>query len=139
VLLYKFLFYQKKQFLTPIFPLGKEMPARIRVEIEDKIEKKHEAVVLEGEKVRPLLGFKIGDTIDGSIIGKPGQKFKITGGSDTSGFPMLAGVHGAAQRSVLLKRGKGARKAKKGERIRVTVRGEVISEETAQVNVVRIE
>jgi len=38
-----------------------------------------------------------------------------------------------------LERGKAARKAKKGEKVRVTVRGEVISEETAQVNLVRIE
>jgi small subunit ribosomal protein S6e len=115
-----------------------ELPARIRVEIEDHVEKKHESLVLEGEDARPLMGYKIGDIIDGAIIKKQG-KFKITGGSDTSGFPMLAGVHGAAQRSVLLERGRAARKAKKGERVRVTVRGEVISEETAQVNLVRIE
>jgi ribosomal protein S6E (S10) len=115
------------------------LPARIRVEIEDKIEHKHDSIVLEGEEVRPLMRYKIGDTIDGSILKKQGQKFKITGGSDTSGFPMLVGVHGAVQRNILLERGRAARKAKKGEKVKVTVRGEAISEETAQINLVRIE
>ncbi|MEM0003639.1 MAG: S6e family ribosomal protein [Thermoproteota archaeon] len=114
------------------------MPVRIRIEIEDHVEKKHESLILEGEDAKPLMGYKIGDVIDGAIIKKQG-KFKITGGSDTSGFPMLVGIHGTAQRSVLLERGKAARKAKKGEKVKVTVRGEVVSEETAQVNLVRIE
>ena len=115
------------------------MPARIKLDVVvDKKAGKIETLVLEGPDATPLLGHKMGDEIDGAVIKRPGQKFQITGGSDTSGFPMLKGIHGQAKRRVLVRRGKGARRARKGDLIRATLRGEQISEETAQVNLVKI-
>ena len=115
------------------------MSPRIKIDIADKKAGKAETLTLEGNDAARFVGMKIGDVMDGSLIGKKGQKFKITGGSDTSGFPMFTGVHGAAQKRVILTKGRGARRAKKGELLRVTMRGETISDETAQLNVVSTE
>jgi len=84
---------------------------------------------LEGEKARPLLGLKIGDTIDGTAMGLSGQ-LMLMGGSDRSGFPMVRGVHGAVKAGLLV--GKGHR------RRRATVRGEIVSEDIYQLNLVRV-
>lgn len=115
------------------------MPQKIKVDIADRKTGKSETLALEGNDASRLLGKKVGEVIDGSLIGKSGQKFRISGGSDTSGFPMLTGIHGAGLKRVRLTRGKGARRARKGELLRVTLRGETISDEIAQVNLVRIE
>ena len=40
---------------------------------------------------QPLLGSKLGDILDSSVIGVGAGKMKITGGSDKSGTPMRAG------------------------------------------------
>jgi small subunit ribosomal protein S6e len=86
---------------------------------------------LEGEKARPLLGLKIGDTIDGLAIGLSG-KLKLTGGVDRSGFPMKKGVHGAVKAHILVGR------TNKGKRRRVTVRGEMVSEDSYQLNFAKV-
>jgi len=59
---------------------------------------------------------------------------KITGGSDKSGVPMRADIHGGARKYVLLSKGVGLNNAEKGERIRKLVRGNTISEEIYQIN-----
>lgn len=46
---------------------------------------------------QPLLGSRIGDVLDSSIIGVNPGKMKITGGSDKSGAPMRADVHGGVK------------------------------------------
>ncbi len=116
------------------------MPARIKLDIVvDRKTGKIETIVLEGPDATPLLGHKVGEVIDGSTINRPGEKLQITGGSDTSGFPILKGIHGQAKRRVLLPRGKGMKRCKKGEFLKATVRGEQISEETTQVNLVKVE
>jgi small subunit ribosomal protein S6e len=91
-------------------------------------------VELEGTKAASLIGKKIGDIIDGSVVGLPGHKLQITGGSDKDGFPMRPDVHGGVRRSVILSGGVGFNPEKKGERRRKTVRGNVITEEIVQVN-----
>jgi len=45
--------------------------------------------VLTPEQHKALIGRKIGEIIDGSIIGLDGYKFQITGGSDITGTPMV--------------------------------------------------
>jgi len=112
---------------------------RIKIDIVEKKGEKAETLTLEGNEAARLLGLKIGDAIEGSLVGKKEGKYRISGGSDTSGFPMFKGIHGAAQKRTLLNKGRGARQAKKGELLRVTVRGETISEDTAQINIVRTE
>ena len=89
-------------------------------------------------QAQPFLGLRIGDTLDASVIGLNG-KMKITGGSDRSGVPMRYDVHGSVRKYVLLTKGIGLRKARKGERIRKLVRGNTISDEIYQINVVLLE
>ncbi len=92
------------------------------------------SVELEDARAVPIIGKKIGDIIDGSVVGLPGHKLQITGGSDKDGFPMRPDVHGGVRRSVVLSGGVGFNPNKKGERRRKTVRGNVITEEITQVN-----
>ncbi len=82
-----------------------------------------------------LIGKKIGDEIDGSLLGLSGFKFQITGGSDKQGFPMRPDLHTSARKKVLLASGVGYRPKKKGVRRRKYVRGCIISDEIAQLNV----
>jgi len=91
------------------------------------------------EIARPelLYGKKIGEKIEGDLIGLAGYEFLITGGSDISGFPMRGDIQGSRKIRVLLKKSVGAR-LKKGEQRRKTVRGNTISNEIVQVNAVVI-
>jgi small subunit ribosomal protein S6e len=84
-------------------------------------------VEVDEEKAKMLVGKKIGDTIDGAIIGAPGCKLLITGGTDNSGFPLRKDVEGIKKVKVLVKK-------KKGLRVRKTIRGNTISNDTIQVN-----
>ncbi|MGC8648319.1 MAG: S6e family ribosomal protein [Candidatus Micrarchaeia archaeon] len=83
-----------------------------------------------------LLGVKIGETIEGESVGVPGHMLKITGGSDNSGFPMVANIEGSRKISIL-KTLKSS--SHKGERARRTIVGNTISATTALVNAVVVE
>lgn len=80
-----------------------------------------------------LLGLKIGDQINASIVDLNGN-LKITGGSDSSGIPMRADVDGTSKKYILLTHGIGLQNIGKGQRIRKLIRGNIISEEIHQVN-----
>jgi small subunit ribosomal protein S6e len=91
---------------------------------------------LKDRTAQPLLGTKVGSIIDSSIVGVAGGKLKITGGSDRSGTPMRADVHGGVKKYVLLSTGVGNR----GEsRVRKLVRGNMVTEEIYQLNSMLIE
>lgn len=81
-----------------------------------------------------LIGRKIKDKISGDLIGLKGYELEITGGSDTAGFPMRRDVPGVGRKKPLLTRGPGVKINVKGERIRKTIRGNTISDDTAQIN-----
>lgn len=85
-------------------------------------------------KAKSLVGVKIGDTVDGKILGFAGYEFVITGGSDKDGTPMRPDVHGGARKLVLLSSGPGFKPKRKGERRRKRVRGSMITEDIAQLN-----
>jgi small subunit ribosomal protein S6e len=91
---------------------------------------------LKDRAAQPLLGTKVGSIIDSSIVGVAGGKLKITGGSDKSGTPMRADVHGGVKKYVLLSTGVGNRSE---ARVRKLVRGNMITEEIYQVNSMLIE
>ena len=91
---------------------------------------------LKDRSAQPLLGTKVGSIIDSSIIGVAGGKLKITGGSDKSGTPMRADVHGGVKKYVLLSTGVGNRSE---ARIRKLVRGNMVTEEIYQLNSALIE
>ena len=94
-------------------------------------------IVLDKDKSRRLIGAKIKDELDASIIGLKG-KLVITGGSDNSGFPMRPDIPGGVKKRVLLSQPPGFHPTRKGLRKRKTVRGNTITEDIVQVNVVWI-
>jgi small subunit ribosomal protein S6e len=89
---------------------------------------------LKDRSAQPLLGSKIGDSVDSSIAGISGGKMKVTGGSDKSGTPMRPDVHGGVKKYVLLSKGIGMKNITKGNRKRKLVRGSMITEEIYQLN-----
>ncbi len=94
------------------------------------------AFKLEIENPNILIGKKIGDIIPGDPFGLKGYKLKITGGSDDSGFPMRPDVHGPVKKRILLSGPPGFWPDKKGLRKRKMIRGNVITNDIVQVNVV---
>lgn len=103
---------------------------------------------LEGE-AESLEGKEIGMKLSGNEIHSDlaGYELEITGGTDNAGLALLSTVEGLSKKRVLLTYGTGMHKRSrkegkkkrsnftpKGLRLRKTVRGKVISPETAQVN-----
>ncbi len=82
-----------------------------------------------------LYGKKVGDTLEGEVIGLSGYRLQITGGSDNSGFPMYKYVQGYVKTGVL---GESKKKGSKTIR-RKTVVGGMIGVTTAQVNTAVVE
>ena len=77
---------------------------------------------------------KTGETIPGNIFGLTGYELKVTGGSDSAGFPMRPEIDSMHRKKILVQTSIGVKVKKKGEYRRKTVRGNTISEATAQVN-----
>jgi small subunit ribosomal protein S6e len=86
------------------------------------------------EKETALSGLKIGDPLDGGAVGASGYKLQITGGSDKDGFPMRKDLRGARKARLLLSGGVGFRAKRKGERKKKSLRGNLITDQTAQLN-----
>jgi small subunit ribosomal protein S6e len=95
------------------------------------------------KEVPSLIGKKIGDNFEGSVIGLSGFTLQITGGSDKDGFPMRPDLLGTLRKKALLTKGIGFRGRKKikkkvfkvkGMRKRKYIRGNTISTEIIQVN-----
>jgi small subunit ribosomal protein S6e len=91
---------------------------------------------LRDRAAQPLLGSRIGDILDSSVVGLTEGKLKITGGSDKSGTPMRQDVHGGVKKYVLLSHGVGMQSVGQGTRVRKLVRGNTITEEIYQLNCV---
>lgn len=113
--------------------------AKFKVIISDPEAGKSNFVEIEDNRAAPLIGRRIGETVDGSIVGLSGHKVLITGGSDKDGFPMRPDTHGGVKTRILLSKGIGFKPHNKGERKRKTIRGNTITEETAQINMKIIE
>ncbi|NUN11199.1 30S ribosomal protein S6e [Candidatus Micrarchaeota archaeon] len=89
---------------------------------------------VEKGKENQLVGKKIGDVIEGGIIGLTGYKLKITGGSNTEGTPMRAEIASSSKTKALVSGGPGIKHLIKGERRKKSVAGNTVSERTAQIN-----
>ena len=96
-----------------------------------------------------IIGKKIGEEIDGSDLSEnlQGYTLKITGGTDSSGFPHKSDVQGSELKRVILSKGWGMHKKPRrsgkkklqtfdGLRLRKTVRGSQISEKSTQINLI---
>ena len=113
--------------------------AKFKVIISDPEKGMSQSVETEGSRAVPLIGRKIGEIIDGSVIGMSGHKLKITGGSDRDGFPMRPNVHGGVRVKVIISKGVGFHSSHRGERQRKTLRGNVITDEIVQINMKIVE
>ncbi len=110
---------------------------------DPKTGKSYQKVIAEKD-ARSIYGKKIGDELKGESFGLSGYAFRITGGSDTSGFPMRKEIEGVGKKRILSVEGVGvARKTNKtkkgkmrfhGVRLRKTVAGNTVGEQTAQLN-----
>ena len=113
--------------------------AKFKVIVSDPSTTKSKVVELEGARAVPLVGKRIGETIDGTVVGMSGVKMQITGGSDKDGFPMRPDIHCGVRISVVLSKGVGFHPKSEGERQRKAVRGNIITEDIVQVNMKALE
>jgi len=107
----------------------------MRIVISESNGKSHQAEIPK-DKESMIIGKKIGDELDGNLVGAAGYVLTLTGGSDGSGFPMKTEVYGAAKKLTLTSDGVGFKASRSGERKRRYVRGNAYSSEIAQVNAV---
>lgn len=81
-----------------------------------------------------FIGRKIGEKLEGNLLGLSEYEFQITGGSDNAGFPHRKDVEGSVRKKILASKSTGVKKVRKGEMIRKSVMGNTFSTNTAQVN-----
>lgn len=86
-----------------------------------------------------IVGKRLGAEVEGTVFGSQfqGYLFKVRGGADTEGFPMKYGVCAPARVSLLIKRGAcgfGAWRGRSGERRRKAIRGDIVGEDIAVLN-----
>ena len=91
-------------------------------------------VELPKDKEANIVGKKIGEELEGNLIGAAGYTLEFTGGSDGSGFPMRKEVYGPGKKLVLTSDGVGFKAEHHGERRRRYMRGNTYSAEIVQVN-----
>jgi len=92
-------------------------------------------IEIDEKKSRLFEAKKIGESINGGLIGFPNYEFEITGGSDASGFPMRKDVHGPVKKRILVsKKGIGYKPTRKGEKRRKMVRGNEITYDMTLIN-----
>jgi len=113
--------------------------AKFKIIISDPDSGTSKTVELEENRTVPLIGRKLGEVLDGTIVGLTGHKLRITGGSDKDGFPMRPSVHGGVRRKIILGGGVGFKPKDEGERRRKTVRGNIITNEIVQINMKIVE
>jgi small subunit ribosomal protein S6e len=108
----------------------------MKINISDQKEGKSYNIEIQEEKEGYIVGKTIGDTLNGNELGFAGYEFKITGGSDKQGFPMRPRLPGTARRRMVISGGQGFKPKRNGQRAKKSVRGNIISNQTAQVNCV---
>jgi small subunit ribosomal protein S6e len=113
--------------------------AKFKVIVSDPEDGTSKVIELDEVRATPLIGRRIGETIDGAVVNMPAYKLLIRGGSDTDGVPMRPNVHGGGRRKVILSSGAGFNPKRKGERKRKTVRGDIITDEIIQINIKIVE
>lgn len=113
--------------------------AKFKVIISDPTDGTSQFMELEETQAVPIIGRKLGEIIDGTVVKLSGYKLKITGGSDKDGFPMRPNIHGGVRVGAILSEGVGFHSSQKGERKRKTLRGNVITDSIVQVNMKVVE
>ena len=81
-----------------------------------------------------FIGKKIGEEVEGNVIGLKDYKLRITGGSDKAGFPMRRDLDISGRKRILSGDSVGIKIKERGKRIRKNVRGGIISDQIMQIN-----
>jgi small subunit ribosomal protein S6e len=105
----------------------------MRIVISESNGKSHQTEIAK-DKEAMIIGKKIGEALDGNLIGAAGYVLELCGGSDSSGVPMRSDVAGSAKKFSLMSDGVGFHASDKGARRRKYVRGGTYSTEIVQVN-----
>merc|ERR1712196_57118 len=96
-------------------------------------------VVDEDKKLLPFFDKRVSQEVAGDSLGDEfkGYRFRITGGNDKQGFPMMQGVLCPDRVRLLLKKGsKCYRQRRTGEMKRKSVRGCIVSHDLSVLNLV---
>lgn len=97
-------------------------------------------ITIDEKRFNRLIGMQIGETLKGGLIGFPDFVFEITGGSDSSGFPMIKSIKGPVKRKILVsKKQTGYKPKRKGQKKRKTVRGNEVTDDMTLVNLKVVE
>lgn len=107
--------------------------AKIKVSISSP-DGKVQSLEVEGPGAQQLIGKRLGDTVEGSVLGLQGLKLQVVGGSDKDGFPMRPDVHGGVRKRIMMSGGVGFKAKVEGQRRRKMVHGNVITDDIVQVN-----
>lgn len=98
---------------------------------------------IEDEGVlRAFYDKRISQEVDGDVMGEKyaGYRFRITGGNDKQGFPMIQGLLINKRAKLLLKAGsKAYRPRRKGERKKKSVRGCIVGPDIRVLNLVVVQ
>lgn len=95
---------------------------------------------LSADEAESLYGKVLGEEFNGEIIGISGAKFLISGGSDSSGFPMRRDMPGTGKKKILITKSTGFKGKIRGKRfgglrVKKTVAGNTVHEKTHQLNI----
>merc|ERR1711869_129394 len=95
----------------------------------------------DDKKLLPFFDKRISQEVDGDSLGDEfkGYRFKISGGNDKQGFPMMQGVLTPERVRLLLRKGsKCYRQRRTGEMKRKSVRGCIVSQDLSVINLVLV-
>ena len=101
--------------------------------ISGKDGKSYKKEVSENE-TSVFMNKKIDEVVKGDSFGLKGYELKITGGSDTGGFPIRKDVTGLGRKRPLVVSGVGARAKDKGVKQKKTVHSNLIGDDIKQIN-----
>ena len=108
--------------------------AEFKLVINDAKHGKSYSKILNESESENLMNLKIKDKVKGDYFGFHGYEFEITGGTDKAGFPMRYDLEGSGRKKALLANGPCVKIKEKGMRVRKTIRGNTIANDTSQVN-----
>lgn len=91
-------------------------------------------VDVSGGAANAIIGRRIGEELDAGILGLPGYRMEITGGSDRNGTPAKRNLPLAGRRRILLSGGAGFSPVMEGQRKRKAIRGNEITADFVQIN-----
>ncbi|MDD1715626.1 MAG: 30S ribosomal protein S6e [Methanolinea sp.] len=108
--------------------------AEFKVVLSDQKNGRAYNVDVSGGAANAIIGRRIGEELDAGILGLPGYRMQITGGSDRNGTPAKRNLPLAGRRRILLSGGAGFSPVMEGQRKRKAIRGNEITADFVQIN-----